>query len=308
MTKTTRSRDYYWPERATSGHGRRGLRESENERGLGSASLGKAWNLEVEPQEAEVRDDWRGASGVGNRKGKCGRRTGVELTPEVCTLVGEGNQAYVDNDIEKTMEIMQEAIRVEPRAESAWHVLAHSGNSNRALLMRVMAAHLSNDPEEWGALAEISSTVLLYHVPSNAFQDRTEQDTARIARIAMITCAIHGNRFAIVVEQARKLINAHQFNNEPFHILLASLGHGMHATDAFHASTFSKHLLRELKSVDAACRNKDALKWNNVTKRYAPIGAKVEEDDDGDHVGISAAAKDGIQVLHRHACRSSTIP
>lgn len=52
------------------------------------------------------------------------------------------------------MKIMQEVIRVEPRAESAWCVLAHSGNSERALLMRVMAANLSNDPEEWGALAE----------------------------------------------------------------------------------------------------------------------------------------------------------
>ena len=61
------------------------------------------------------------------------------------------------------MRIMQEVIRIEPRAESAWRVLAQchedAGNSERALLMRVMAAHLSNDPEEWDALAERSRWV-----------------------------------------------------------------------------------------------------------------------------------------------------
>ena len=87
------------------------------------------------------------------------------LTPEVRNLVGEGNQAYVDNDVEKTMRIMQEVIRIEPRAESAWRVLAQChedlGNSERALLMRVMAAHLSNDPDEWDALAERSKYVVV---------------------------------------------------------------------------------------------------------------------------------------------------
>ncbi|KAH8103816.1 TPR-like protein [Cristinia sonorae] len=139
----------------------RGIRESEN--GSSSGMLGKAWNINVEAQEAEFRDDLREASGVGKRKGKRGKRGGVVLSPEVRALVGGGNQAYVDNDIEKTMKIMQEVIRVEPRAESAWRVLAQchedSGNSERALLMRVMAAHLSNDPDEWDALAERSRSL-----------------------------------------------------------------------------------------------------------------------------------------------------
>jgi len=123
---------------------------------------------------------------------------------------------------------------------------------------------------------------ILRHVSwSNAFQDRNSQDSIRFA---IITCAIHANRYPVAVEQARKLINTHQFNNEPFRILLASVSHGSHATDAFLASTLSKHLLRELKTVDTAFRNKDTLKWNNVTKRYAPVGtsSKGDEEDEED--------------------------
>ena len=45
-----------------------GIRESEG--GSSSGLLGKAWNINVEAQEAEFRDDLREASGVGKRKGK----------------------------------------------------------------------------------------------------------------------------------------------------------------------------------------------------------------------------------------------
>ncbi|THH16344.1 hypothetical protein EUX98_g9314 [Antrodiella citrinella] len=130
---------------------------------------------------------------------------------------------------------------------------------------------------------------------SNAFQARESQDSIRFA---IITCAIHGNRYPVAVEQSRKLINIHQFNNEAFRILLASVGHGMHATDAFLASTLSKHLLRELKTADAAFRNKDSLKWNNVTKRYAPTGSSSKADDeDDDEVAIGVLRKAGKSAL-----------
>ncbi|THH30538.1 hypothetical protein EUX98_g3645, partial [Antrodiella citrinella] len=126
---------------------------------------------------------------------------------------------------------------------------------------------------------------------SNALQARESQDSIRFA---IITCAIHGNRYPVAVEQSRKLINIHQFNNEAFRILLASVGHGMHATDAFLASTLSKHLLRELKTADAAFRNKDSLKWNNVTKRYAPTGSSSKADDeDDDEVAIGVPEESG---------------
>ena len=45
-----------------------GIRDSES--GSSSGMLGRAWNFNVEAQEAEFRDDLRAASGVGKRKGK----------------------------------------------------------------------------------------------------------------------------------------------------------------------------------------------------------------------------------------------
>lgn len=113
-------------------------------------------------------------------------------------------------------------------------------------------------------------------------------------------CAIHGNRYPIAIEQGRKLINTHQFNNEPFRILLASLGHGMQATDAFLASTLSKHLLRELKTGDTALRNKEGLRWNNVTKRYAPVGSssKAEDDEEEEDGGAGPQAETGKDPPH----------
>ncbi len=78
-------------------------------------------------------------------------------------LIGEGNQAYVDNDIPSTIRIMQEVIRIEPRAGSAWSVLAQCyddmGEREKALQLRIMAAHLNQDPDEWLRLAEQSRCV-----------------------------------------------------------------------------------------------------------------------------------------------------
>lgn len=75
-------------------------------------------------------------------------------------LIGEGNQAYVDNNIPETIRIMQEVIRIEPRAGSAWSVLAQcyedTGELQKALQLRIMAAHLNQDPEEWYRLADQS--------------------------------------------------------------------------------------------------------------------------------------------------------
>ncbi|GJF00510.1 TPR-like protein [Phanerochaete sordida] len=120
--------------------------------------------------------------------------------------------------------------------------------------------------------------ILRHILYSNAFQKRVYLDAIRCA---LITCAIGAGKYDTVVEQARKLVNAHQFNNEPLRVLLASLASGFHATDGFLASTLSKHMLRELRSYDAALKNPDALRWNPVLKRYG-AGTKAEEDDDAD--------------------------
>ncbi|KAI0696177.1 TPR-like protein [Cytidiella melzeri] len=123
-----------------------------------------------------------------------------------------------------------------------------------------------------------ASEILRHITYSNAFQVRSYQDTIRFA---LISCSIAAKRYDIAVEQSRKLVNTHQFNNEPLRILIASLGNGLAATDAFLASTLSKHMLRDLRANDTALKNPDTLRWNPVTKRYG-TGTKAEEEDDQD--------------------------
>jgi general transcription factor 3C polypeptide 3 (transcription factor C subunit 4) len=82
------------------------------------------------------------------------------LSQQVKALIGEGNQAYVDNDIPSTIRIMQEVIRIEPRAASAWSALAQCymelKEPKKELQLRIMAAHLRHDAEEWDRLARSS--------------------------------------------------------------------------------------------------------------------------------------------------------
>lgn len=93
------------------------------------------------------------------------RRVGPVLSQQVRALIGEGNQAYVDNNVPEAIRIMQEVIRIEPRAVSAWSVLAQcQADDNepvKALQLRIMAAHLTHDPDEWYNLASQSRLVAL---------------------------------------------------------------------------------------------------------------------------------------------------
>jgi general transcription factor 3C polypeptide 3 (transcription factor C subunit 4) len=79
------------------------------------------------------------------------------LSHQVRALIGEGNQAYIDGNIPETIRLMQEVIRIEPRASSAWSVIAQcyedSNEPKKALQLRIMAAHLQHDADEWESLA-----------------------------------------------------------------------------------------------------------------------------------------------------------
>lgn len=105
-----------------------------------------------------------------------------------------------------------------------------------------------------------------------------------------VACAIHADQFHTVVEQARKLISGHQFNNEPIRLLVSSLGNGLRATDAFLVSTLSKHLLREARLADAAVKDPDALKYNPNQHRWNLSGMKADPDDAPDDDDIEAPA------------------
>ena len=142
-----------------------------------SSGLTKDWDFNIEDKEAEFRDDLREASGVGRRRRKGvslrstyirillkgyfsfqkRRQAGPVLSQQVRALIGDGNQAYVDNNLSEATRIMQEVIRIEPRAASAWSVLAQCYEDlhqpQKALQLRIMAAHLMHDADEWDRLA-----------------------------------------------------------------------------------------------------------------------------------------------------------
>lgn len=97
--------------------------------------------------------------------------------------------------------------------------------------------------------------------------------------------------YRTAVEHARKLITAHQFNNEPLRILVASLSSGLLPTDAFITSTLQKHLFREMKLSDTAVKHPEMLKWNPLNKRYAPTGFKATEQEEEENDDISRDAE-----------------
>jgi general transcription factor 3C polypeptide 3 (transcription factor C subunit 4) len=162
---------------------------------------------------------------------------------------------------------------------------------------------------------------VLRHISfSNAYQNRETQDTIRftligkhcnlrtrevnVAQVSQTACAIATGQHLVVVEQCRKLIITHQFNNEPVRILLASLASGLRPTDSFIISTLQKHLLRELKINDTAVKNPDTLRWVPVNRRYAMTSTKSggegedppEEEDDvmPDEGSVSSTEKQNV--------------
>ncbi|KAJ3836438.1 hypothetical protein F5878DRAFT_259541 [Lentinula raphanica] len=123
-------------------------------------SLAKDWDINIQDEEQAFKDDLRAAAGIGKRRKGKSRASGPALSQQVRSLIGDGNQAFVDSNLPEAIRIMQEVIRIEPRATSAWSVLAQCyedmNQKDRALQLRIMAAHLSHDAEEWDRLAHES--------------------------------------------------------------------------------------------------------------------------------------------------------
>ncbi|KAJ7485387.1 hypothetical protein FB451DRAFT_55581 [Mycena latifolia] len=128
--------------------------------GTSAGLLSKDWDFNAQDQDAQFKDDLRAASGIGKRRRKGGRPVGPSLSFEVRSLLGDGNQAYVDGNLPEAIRIMREVIRIEPRAASAWSVLAQCyedmKQDQQALQLRIMAAHLRHDADEWDRLARQS--------------------------------------------------------------------------------------------------------------------------------------------------------
>ncbi|KAJ7927521.1 TPR-like protein [Mycena leptocephala] len=135
--------------------------------GTSSGLLSKDWDFNVQDQDAQFKDDLRLASGVGKRRKKGPRAVGPSLSFEVRSLLGDANQAYVDGNLPEAIRIMLEVIRIEPRAASAWSVLAQCHEDmkqdQQALQLRIMAAHLRHDADEWDRLARQSKDLGYNH-------------------------------------------------------------------------------------------------------------------------------------------------
>lgn len=116
----------------------------------------------------------------------------------------------------------------------------------------------------------------------------------------IVACAIHAQRYAICVEQSRKIITSYQFNNEPFRLLVASLSAGLRPTDSFITSPLQKAIFREVKMADAAVTKPETLKWMPMTKRYsifAPSkGEEEEEEEDPDDDAAGDAGGGGEKL------------
>lgn len=138
--------------------------------------------------------------------------------------------------------------------------------------------------------------VLRHFLVSSAYQTRVAQDKLRLALISTFSnltlssfsnftlctaCALHAHKYSIILEQCRKLMFAHQFNNEPLRILLASLSCGVSQTDQFVSSTLQKYLLRELRMCMDSAKGK-SLVWNTSLRRYGPAPSDKSADGDGD--------------------------
>ncbi|KAK7044646.1 hypothetical protein R3P38DRAFT_2879955 [Favolaschia claudopus] len=129
--------------------------------GTSSGLLNKDWDFgSINDQDSQFKDDLRLASGIGKRRKKGQRAIGPTLSFEVRSLLGDGNQAYVDGNLPEAIRIMLEVIRIEPRVSSAWSVLAQCHEDmkqdQQALQLRIMAAHLRHDADEWDRLARQS--------------------------------------------------------------------------------------------------------------------------------------------------------
>ncbi|KDQ49967.1 hypothetical protein JAAARDRAFT_42458 [Jaapia argillacea MUCL 33604] len=214
----------------------------------------------------------------------------------------KGTAESVEQDMASRLQLDIEGDRGGQKSkESASKVEVFRGVSFEDWLRLFMQyAFLLTKRNEYDSAEEVIRHVMY----SNAYQERTIQDTLRLT---LITCAVSANRHAVIVEQSRRLINIHQFNNEPHRILAAALASGLRQTDVFIQSTLQKHLLRELKVCASAVKNKDALRWNAQTKRYAVVSSsssstsaskgKVEDGEEaGDDEGEGDDQNEGEET------------
>jgi general transcription factor 3C polypeptide 3 (transcription factor C subunit 4) len=126
------------------------------------AALHSLWDVTEDDLE-EFEENLAETAGIGRSKRRKGKRRQREylLTPEMKALLGEANEHYVKGEYAEAIELYQEIVRQDSQVHSAWVSLGmiqdELGNPEKALLLKMVAAHLKpKEVETWKALAAAS--------------------------------------------------------------------------------------------------------------------------------------------------------
>ncbi|KAG8828672.1 transcription factor TFIIIC subunit tfc4 [Serendipita sp. 401] len=124
-----------------------------------------AWSFDF---QEEFRDDMRQLSGVGIARVRGRKRgQGPKLSQEAQSIFGEANLAFVSGQTQDALQLFQEVIRMEPRHKASWSAIASCfesmGQSDKALQIEVMGAHLQPTSENWYVLGAKSKNTSLVH-------------------------------------------------------------------------------------------------------------------------------------------------
>jgi general transcription factor 3C polypeptide 3 (transcription factor C subunit 4) len=135
---------------------------------VANSNLESLWDVPEGDME-EFERDLAMTTGIGKAKRKGKSRRGPRehpLTPEIKAMLGDANQHYVDGEYAEAIELYQEIVRQDSKVHSAWVNLGmiqeELGNPERALLLKMVAAHLQpKDVDTWKSLASASMLVLI---------------------------------------------------------------------------------------------------------------------------------------------------
>ncbi|ELU36749.1 TPR_2 domain-containing protein [Rhizoctonia solani AG-1 IA] len=151
-------------------------------------SIGEAWDFTIadyDPDNFDLQDELRQATGIGKFWQRARGPRQVHLSQEVNHFLGQAHSAYASGDRETAIKLLQDVIAIEPGIANAWATLAFCyedvGDTSRALKLRIMAAHLEGDVDQWAELGlksrEIGSMEQAVYCYRNAARlDKTNPD------------------------------------------------------------------------------------------------------------------------------------
>lgn len=127
-----------------------------------------AWKQSMEAEMESFHHELRDVNGYTRKNKVCSlyltqttRIREQSLSSEVKALLAQANISYVESNLPRAIEQLEEVIRIEPTVKSAWYTLGmcfeELGEEEKSIQCRIVGAHLtSNASEEWKSLARRS--------------------------------------------------------------------------------------------------------------------------------------------------------